>query len=344
MTTKSRVSWLDSLRGIAAFMVVILHIWIIWLESMKNNLDLNSILLPIFNSFTVEYIDFGKIGVAVFFIVSGYVIPYSLEKKNIKQFLISRFLRLYPIYWVSIFLAYFVYHNLTVNEYLINMTMFQSFLKTNDAIGVFWTLQIEWIFYIICIILKYFKILNRNKTIIYSFIALLVVAIIGSYFRYSLQIKLPIALCLALLLMMIGIIANRIDRGDSSLDFTLKAMVFSFIFSLIPICILSYSQDMGNQETWYRYLNSYIIAIIMFFVFRKYKFYNKFLGILGLISYSVYLLHPLIVITIVKLKLNILSSNFFIFFILCFIFSIIIGFVSYYLIERPFILYSNKKK
>lgn len=85
LESKKRLIWLDSLRGIAAIFVVILH----------NLLE----------SVTFGYFDIGKIGGAIFFLISGFVIPISLYKKSIKQFIVGRFFRLYPAYGASILLA-----------------------------------------------------------------------------------------------------------------------------------------------------------------------------------------------------------------------------------------------
>src|SRR5260370_804687 len=47
----------------------------------------------------------GPLGVALFFLVSGFVIPISLEKVRWKEFLIQRVFRLYPTYWAGLTLT-----------------------------------------------------------------------------------------------------------------------------------------------------------------------------------------------------------------------------------------------
>lgn len=337
MKKASRISWLDSLRGIAAFMVVILHIWLIWRE--KNpTVKVPDEISIFFNCITKGFIDFGKIGVAVFFIVSGYVIPYSIEKKSIKNFLISRFFRLYPIYWVAIIFAFFLYEK-PILDSLINMTMFQSFFGIKDSIGVFWTLQIEWIFYILCILLKFFNILQNKRVLVIQFIALLIAAILFSYFRMTYMLKLPVALIIALLLMTIGMFCNRYDRGETGLRSTILYMIIGFIFVLLPTCRMAYTINMGNDETWYRYFNSYLISLIIFFLFRYFKFYNKSLGILGLVSYSVYLIHPLVIDFTLR---TFHFPHFLLFFGIMTFLICIISYISFYLFENPFIKLSEK--
>jgi peptidoglycan/LPS O-acetylase OafA/YrhL len=81
-TTHSRLAWLDALRGIGALAVVGEHLttWAMpWLRPTSFNL--------------------GTYGVLVFFLVSGYIIPASLERRgDVRAFWIGRIFRLYPLY------------------------------------------------------------------------------------------------------------------------------------------------------------------------------------------------------------------------------------------------------
>jgi len=64
MIKSSRLQWIDSLRGIAAIMVVVLHLWLF----VRNNVNIPVNIYTKFISFFVsDFFDFGKIGVVVFF-------------------------------------------------------------------------------------------------------------------------------------------------------------------------------------------------------------------------------------------------------------------------------------
>ena len=95
------------LRGLAAISVVIAHYGTAFFNS-------NDGLAPLVNApqvkdrtypWIIGFIpqDFpgflGVFGVTIFFIISGFVIPLSIEKYNIKTFLLKRFFRLYPTYF-----------------------------------------------------------------------------------------------------------------------------------------------------------------------------------------------------------------------------------------------------
>ena len=87
--TPSRLDFLDALRGIAALLVVVQHVgerYIGWIPG-----------------FAATWFSFGRFGVTIFFLVSGFVIPYAFEKENaVRSFWIKRFFRLYPLYWLSL--------------------------------------------------------------------------------------------------------------------------------------------------------------------------------------------------------------------------------------------------
>ena len=85
MNNFQRLAFLDAIRGVACLLVMFQHI----LERISPNLKF----------FTVNYISFGTMGVISFFLVSGFVIPLSLERTgSIRFYFIKRFFRLYPLY------------------------------------------------------------------------------------------------------------------------------------------------------------------------------------------------------------------------------------------------------
>ena len=85
----SRLGWLDVLRGIAALAVVFDHFGAFIPTRIQK---------PVY-----ELINPGNYGVFVFFIISGYIVPASLERKgSVRTFWVSRLFRLYPLYLLAI--------------------------------------------------------------------------------------------------------------------------------------------------------------------------------------------------------------------------------------------------
>jgi len=88
--TPVRLAWLDALRGYAALVVVVFHLSPTVLGSDRH--------LALYRHF-----DLGKYGVLLFFLVSGYVIPMSLERHgSLRRFWIGRLCRIYPAYLAAI--------------------------------------------------------------------------------------------------------------------------------------------------------------------------------------------------------------------------------------------------
>ncbi|SNY32690.1 acyltransferase family protein [Paractinoplanes atraurantiacus] len=143
-----RMAWLDALRGFAAATVALFHLSPFVLGRERH--------LQIYS-----YFDFGKYGVLLFFLVSGYVIPMSLERHgSLRKFWIGRLFRIYPTYLfaivtVGLFMALgFMPLNKTMGAETITavlgqVTMLQDFVGIGGLITPFWTLSFEMAFYLI---------------------------------------------------------------------------------------------------------------------------------------------------------------------------------------------------
>ncbi|MFI9552865.1 acyltransferase family protein [Nonomuraea endophytica] len=141
------MAWLDALRGLAAMVVVFEHaLKPLWPEAR----------LPIKAAF-----DPGWYGVLVFFLVSGYVVPASLERRgSLRAFWISRFFRLWPLFAVCVagmaLLAAVGWDSLhiwwssrPVALALAHAGMLQNLLYTPNLANVLWTLSFEMAFYLL---------------------------------------------------------------------------------------------------------------------------------------------------------------------------------------------------
>ncbi|MDH6703641.1 peptidoglycan/LPS O-acetylase OafA/YrhL [Kitasatospora sp. MAA19] len=141
----SRLGWLDALRGLAALVVALHHFGI--LE-----------MLP-FGGAVWSHFDLGLYGVMVFFLVSGYIIPASLERRgDVRAFWVGRLFRIYPALIATFVVAIMILpegdgsvalfrtgHNLI--SLVANATMLQDMLNVVNGMGVTWTLTYEMVFY-----------------------------------------------------------------------------------------------------------------------------------------------------------------------------------------------------
>ena len=157
-----RYDHIDALRAIAALLVVWRHAEGILLVDRTTE----------FAKLVFSFIDPGRAGVVLFFAISGFVIPSSLRGKltdGTRNFVIRRFFRLYPAYWLSIPIGWLAIYWLggeqfASREIVANATMLQTFFGISDVIGVYWTLAIELVFYSICLTLFWLGIAHRSIT------------------------------------------------------------------------------------------------------------------------------------------------------------------------------------
>lgn len=151
---KSRIEILPLLRAIAALMVATYHF--AWHE------DAHGAMFPK-DSLTREITFFGVEGVYVFFVISGFIIPYSLQRsgytlQNAGRFLLKRLVRLHPPYLAALLLigltsmAYEIWY---WNDFLIDfkrilyhLVFLIPFTEMTWFNEVFWTLAIEFQYYI----------------------------------------------------------------------------------------------------------------------------------------------------------------------------------------------------
>ncbi len=155
---------LNGLRFIAAFLVIIHHI-----EQFKNILGLEN---NYDNPFVLVV---GKLGVILFFVLSGFLITYLLlveeditKTISIKNFYIRRVLRIWPLYYFLILLSFFVFPNIPFlnvgpislalyNNFSLKIILFILFLPNLALIGFSavpfvsqsWSVGVEEQFYII---------------------------------------------------------------------------------------------------------------------------------------------------------------------------------------------------
>jgi peptidoglycan/LPS O-acetylase OafA/YrhL len=122
---KNRIKWLDELRGLAAFTVVLFHYFTNYDKHYSH-----SFVVP-------EFIKFGALGVNLFFIISGFVIFMTINKiKDVKSFAISRFSRLYPTFWVALLLSFSCTQFLDPDDRAVGyQTFFFNFSMIQEYLG-----------------------------------------------------------------------------------------------------------------------------------------------------------------------------------------------------------------
>ncbi|KPI22483.1 acyltransferase 3 [Actinobacteria bacterium OV320] len=167
----TRLDWLDALRAVAALAVVLDHSSYAFLPQFRQE------LMPQFNV--------GRYGVLLFFLVSGYIVPASLERRGcVRSFWIGRVFRMYPL-WAAAVIAVLALDLLGVAELradpgrqslttvaVAHVTLLQELLGTPSVLLVLWTLSYEMAFYLLVVALFTVR-LHRRSAAIACFLAAL---------------------------------------------------------------------------------------------------------------------------------------------------------------------------
>jgi peptidoglycan/LPS O-acetylase OafA/YrhL len=148
---------IQGLRGLAALWVVLFHL------DRGNVITALTARLPPWLSYAI--FGYGSAGVAVFFVLSGFVIAHSLERRNmttaeLARFAIRRSIRLDPPYWGSMALIVAIATAIALRHHepahlpdekqiLAHITYTQELLGVPELQVVYWTLTYEIQFYLV---------------------------------------------------------------------------------------------------------------------------------------------------------------------------------------------------
>lgn len=149
----NRMQTIDALRGLAALMVLVTHASSSFSShAIRHGYD--DMLYRL-----VQCVDTGRIGVMVFFIVSGFVVANTLAapSANLLKFAVRRVFRLYPLFWLSIVVVVLflegrqelIPHISDWKAIAANATMLPTLLGFDALMVLYWTLETEIVFYLV---------------------------------------------------------------------------------------------------------------------------------------------------------------------------------------------------
>jgi len=113
--------------------------------------------------------ELGQYGVPLFFMISGFVILMTVDRsRQAKDFIVSRFSRLYPAYFVCVPITFLLVRSIglpgrevSTEAAVLNLAMIHQFFKVPTVDGVYWSLQVEVFFYAMMLGMLVFKQLRR---------------------------------------------------------------------------------------------------------------------------------------------------------------------------------------
>jgi peptidoglycan/LPS O-acetylase OafA/YrhL len=339
--SKQRYGFIDAIRGIAACLVMLQH-------SLYQSGLLYVGPNGTHTGFIPKSLELGETGVVAFFLVSGFVIPLSLEKTgNLKLFWIHRALRIYPLYLLIYFLSFAIQaggHIRSVEGFVANFVaslfFVQEYLKTENFVGGSWTLSLELAWYL-GIAFLFFVSLNKKTNLIVGFSVL---ASLLAQVSCAVGFHLPMGRLSMLLCCVFGLVCYRFSRAEIAKKHF--AILFCVLFFTIGLNLFVGEQLFPSAHpsaTFRMASDSWALAAIVFFVpfFNRQKalWNHSVLNFLGRVSYSIYLLHPVVLMLLSRAHLTgvlVIASTFAI--------TIPASAVTYQVIEKPPIQFGHRLK
>jgi peptidoglycan/LPS O-acetylase OafA/YrhL len=364
MKIENRLEHLDSLRGLASITVVLSHFFIAY------GLDLSN---KIVNYSPLHFFYDGFAAVSLFFVLSGFVLSLSLNRAldlQIYNFYTKRLFRIMPSYLFVLSLSIFLYFNFKViktipqstnwiNEFWTQPLDFYNFLKQilfippqNNANLVFqnWTLNIEMLF---SFLIPFLYIIIKKTNILTFLIFNLVMLVFFNIPIFILHFSLGIILAVH----SDFIVFNFIKYEKKFRVLLILTTIFFYTYRYtIPMYYYYYYRKLNflNNDNliWIiTGLGSFLLLLYCLSSEFLIKILNKnFFKLLGKYSYSIYLIHSVVLIYLIP-KFILLLNNFEIFnkyivLTTALIFLLVTTFILSSLlsktIELPFVNYGNK--
>ncbi len=311
---------LDSLRAVAAMMVCLYH---------------SAFLLTPFFPDASAILDFGQEGVYVFFVISGMVMPWSMEKMGYRLsdfyvFMGKRIVRLQPPLIVSAcVVALTSWAMLNTAEHsgwqllAATATLTAPFFDLPWVNGVYWTLFVEMQYYIYIAlaypILTSTSVLNRSMAVVcllaFSFVS---INLEGNAAKSNLPFHLPVFLMGYYLFMKYK---NRITEREFWIGIVGCAAVCAYLTGVL------------HELGFHIVLTALSTALLIRFTRHGWVW----LGRIGEVSYSLYLMHWPIISALCFLLGGILNTAWgnATVFVCIQIAAVLFAFLFYRIIEKP---------
>lgn len=288
--SSNKLEGIQILRGYAAMLVVVTHLWSVGVISS-----------------TLRFSRIGGLGVDIFFVISGFIMCYSLKDRVLAsdsvQFLKKRAYRVYPIYLlvlIPFLIQYLSQAKVPVDPLLIigNILLSPSFLGSPEyrmLVGPAWTLTYELFFYVL-FAGAMFSARSKNRaiyTVIVTIVLLVtLVNLFGlkgdrlqwSNFQYIVGDTL-------LFNFVIGCVCYFVWRKYGRALFSFWTALGAALLLTVVSLVLS---KFGLPRILSLGLPAGIIVLVFLFAEFENRSLTKPLLFLGSASYSIYLIHALI--------------------------------------------------
>ncbi|MFD1255837.1 acyltransferase family protein [Mucilaginibacter terrae] len=353
-----RLDFIDSLRGLAALYVVIFHAVLV----PQTKLAIPGWIKPLVMN--------GGSGVTLFFVISAFTLCYTLqfqqkENRYLLKFYMRRIFRILPLYYAWFLLMLYIsmgFRGLFAHKFILLLyaVFGYNFVPGHQEglVAASWTLGIEMIFYLIFpLVFHYVKSIRGAL----MFLALtLIIAwshtqfikhLIGAGILQSDSYKINLSFFHQLPVFALGMVCyfiyvDVIKNKDVSLKIHLILLsTGAILFFLLPYVIAPYLPS--GTGLYFTAINYTILFLGLSKIPVK-LIVNKVTVFFGLLSYSLYLNHPQIVMRLNKtyIKIYDYAGNSGVALVCCILLTLVIvvplSYLTYRFIEQPCINYGKK--
>lgn len=287
--TKGRVNSLDTLRGLAIFVVIAFHV------------SRDFVPAP----WATKLALFGNQGVQLFFLISAMTMcmmwqQRASEPNRWSRFYIRRFFRIAPLFWLAI-LFYTLWDAMkmgiaanqvfTWQEIALTATFLHAF--SPDAINLVvpggWSIAVEMNFYVVFPLLVYRRV-SAGSMLVFAFVCYLVLGVLATPLIEHTMNPPPIFLYYSLLtefpIFPLGMFLYAVTMRGETVN---KALLAGVIAAWLGIAFAGKYMLHIDLRPFF-WLQMGLIALLIYGVVRR-GAYIRIMSLLGGLSYSMYLIH-----------------------------------------------------
>lgn len=337
MSYKPTIYSIQMLRALAASLVVIAHAQV-HLEVRKHIPELNSLL------------DLGRVGVDLFFIISGFIMVYVAGNEFTKpgapgDFFIRRFIRVVPTYWI--YTSVLAVLMIALPQLFSDGKEFELphyfasllFIPWESNIGhlkpllpVGWTLNYEMYFYLLFALLLFLP----RKYFLAGMSVSLAGGILAGIFFKPLPPLFSVATSPLMIEFLIGCGIGLLFTGKTHLPRAISYTLFAIGVVWLLLAAGDFIPHTIRAISW-GLPSAMIVTGILFLEKSGAISINKLLVAIGGSSYSLYLTHIFTINALGKIWVSVFHGYYGLFIVACVIASVIVGHIAYLVIEKPVI-------
>ncbi|MEM1377736.1 MAG: acyltransferase [Pseudomonadota bacterium] len=337
-SVKQNIAGLNGLRGLAAYIVAISH----FAGATKTG---------------DGFLQAGKMGVMIFFALSGFLMAhlYLTDKptsiREIVNYVIRRFTRVYPLFLLFVLLSVmaveFGSNRLSKVMFQIDQSILIDHILLQKGVSVLWTIPVEFKFYFAFV----FIMASWSKFKEFSLLLILAVLFYNAMAGYPGAVNPTGAQFWSgySSYFLIGILSALFSKKFNSETVNMATLNLGFVMclALLPLLVpRAYGLIFPTDEGWVRNeVYIFYSGLIVFFCahasFAKTVFGNRLIAFLGLISFSVYLVH-VPVLRFIRIYTDI-DQNVALYALAYFFVVTVVSALLYFLFEKPTMTWLNTK-